>query len=642
MRNGLATRRLLRYTIVAIVGQLTFNACDAPESPPFAVTSGAVVFAPETTADGRLSPDLTLYSRSLALVIGVDRYAHLPALHSAERDAVAMAKTLKNRGFSVMLLLGKQATRARIAALLGDRLPKVSQVDDRVLVYFAGHGVSVGAGPEAVGYLMPVGGDPNAPAATGLAMTEVVRWFGRYPAKHVMLLADACYGGLALSTRGAGLRPAMERYLEAITSRPMRAVLVGGGAQEQVNEWRGHGLFTHFVLRGLDGAADGNNDGVITSDELVAFVKPEVARVAQRQWGTEQHPQAGRSGEGDFVFLSPRPRQTTQPGQRGQSRQTKTRARPIDPGNERQTDRSAWPALAATVGKDPGNATASPRPASTSPTPTGWVRIPAGTAHIGTPVDTEPRDPDEAPRVVEISGDFWMQTTEVTQGEWRQLRGHNPAEFVGCGDTCPVEDVTFWDALAFANARSKAAKLPPCYRLSSCERAEDGGLQCRSATLTDASCAGYRLPTEAEWEYAARAGSRDATYAGPLRITERRRAPSLDAIAWHGGHNDASYPGTARCVGWRGRSDEEPGCGTRPVGQLRANAWGLHDMIGNVWEWTWPRPDTGQVRTVTTGHAVSRGGGWYNDARDCRAANRFVLPANAHYFNVGLRLVRRP
>ena len=67
-------------------------------------------------------------------------------------------------------------------------------------------------------------------------------------------------------------------------------------------------------------------------------------------------------------------------------------------------------------------------------------------------------------------------------------------------------------------------------------------------------------------------------------------------------------------------------------------------MIGNVWEWTWtwPRPETRAVRTVTTAQAVSRGGGWYNDARDCRAANRFVLAVNAHYFNVGLRLVRRP
>ncbi len=718
---------------------------------------------------------LTLYQSSLAVVIGVDAYEHLPPLRAAESDAKELARRLKARGFEVRTLLGAQATRQRIASVLGDELHRVADKDDRVLIFFAGHGVSVGEGDARVGYLMPAAGDPTQPAATGVAMTEVVRWFGRYRARHVMLLADACYSGLALSTRAAGLKPAMERYLEAVTSRRARIALVGGGAGEQVNEWVDdsgtRGLFTHFLLQALDGAADTNGDCVITSDEIVAFVRPEVARQAQLLWGAEQHPQSGRSGEGEFVFLThpagdgrgchtpiTAPKKTraeapkavtpvvadrpTLPAEAltggpavlirgratypdmdlaverklqaaldlqakasatGQQKErawcelaalpeaalyrgdTETACRRWRGHNAAHGDRgqavrrerarlAAWLALRKpaaeerraaigafvtmfpTQGKHPallaarkalaamerGEAQVALAPA----VPKGWVRIEAGTFTMGTPKGVRPRDRDEHRVEVRIRRPFLLQSKETSQRLWREVMGRNPAGFNGCGSECPVEEVTFWDALSFCNALSKREGLPACYRLEGCAGdVMGGGLRCTKATWEGLDCEGYRLPTEEEWEYAARAGTTTATYAGHPRIKARRTDPGLDAIAWHGGHNAVDYAGAGDCTHWEGRAAVIAGCGTNPGGQLQANAWGLHDMIGNVWEWVWSRPDPrkgdyGAPFTVSAARRVSRGGGWYNDVRDCRAANRFALHGDAHYFNLGLRVAR--
>ena len=728
---------------------------------------------------------ITLYRRSLAVVIGIDTYEHLPDLKAAESDATELARRLRNRGFEVRTLLGKAATRARIASVLGDELYALAQPDDRVLVYFAGHGISEGQGDARVGYLLPAAADPKQPAADAIAMTELVRWFGRYKARHVMLLADACYSGLALSTRAAGLRPAMERYLQAITQRRARFALVGGGAGEQVNEWVDdagrRGLFTHFLLQAIDGAADANRDCIITSDEIAAYVKPEVARQAQLLWGAEQHPQSGRSGEGEFIFL------TAPGGSKGchtpiveaeaaEQEVAAAAARPgvaaagaaatapapiaspagppaaLVPGppDIRVTRRAAYPHVDLTVERRVAQAialqadTSAPerqkaaawcdlaalneaefyRPLASeacrswrgwiadgggvgslrdeharllgylqlshvgraervaalqrfvamfpqerasepvqaavvaleqlqsglapaaAPAPAGWLRIEPGTFTMGTPLAERPRDSDEAPVEVQIERPFLLQRGELTQARWQQLMGDNPSTFKGCGGECPVEEVSFWDALALANAASDADGLPRCYTLTGCtEPLAGGGRRCVKATFKGIACTGYRLPTEAEWEYAARAGTTTATYAGPLRIRARRHAPGLDAIAWHGGHNGVSYAGAGDCSHWEGRAHKIVGCGTHPTGRLQPNAWGAHDMIGNVWEWVWSASDPrqgayGRASSTTGDRQASRGGGWYNDVRDCRAANRFVLHADTHYFNVGLRLAR--
>lgn len=144
---------------------------------------------------------------------------------------------------------------------------------------------------------------------------------------------------------------------------------------------------------------------------------------------------------------------------------------------------------------------------------------------------------------VYISKSFYIQTTPVTQGQWLDVMGSNPSYYKACGPNCPVEMVTWNDAAEYANALSEREGLQSCYINVYSER-----------PIFNPSCRGYRLPTEAEWEYAARAGStHEASYG------------DLDSIAWYHKNN-------------QGR--------THPVGQKKANDWLLYDMLGNVSEWT--------------------------------------------------------
>ena len=237
--------------------------------------------------------------------------------------------------------------------------------------------------------------------------------------------------------------------------------------------------------------------------------------------------------------------------------------------------------------------------------PAGYVRIAPGTFIVGSPEVEEGRDDNETQHFVTIARALCMKATEVTQGEWQAVMGSNPSEFSNCGMNCPVESVTWHDAAGYANASSRREGLPECY-----VRLESYG----DLIFTGLDCEGYRLPTEAEWEYAARAGTTGATYG------------NLDSVAW-----------------FRDNAGET----THPVRQKQPNAWGLYDMLGNVWEWTGDWYDLSAAAvTAPMGPAagagrVYRGGSWGGRARFARAAyRRFGGPDSARFNSLGFRLVR--
>ncbi|MCL7714845.1 polysaccharide deacetylase family protein [Stenotrophomonas mori] len=248
----------------------------------------------------------TGYATSWAIVIGIDDYAKWPKLEYASRDAQAVADTLTGQfGFpasQVIVLKNRDATRNNILAAFHDRLADGrTQRNDRVFVFFAGHGATrqLASGRD-LGYIIPVDSDPDEFATDAIAMTDVQNIAESLQAKHVLFVMDACYSGLGL-TRAGGSSSA---FLRENARRTARQMLTAGGADQQVADSgpNGHSVFTWVLLQALSGKGDLNGDGLITGTELAAYVAPAVSAVSQQTPAFGSLP--GSQG-GEFVFQVP-------------------------------------------------------------------------------------------------------------------------------------------------------------------------------------------------------------------------------------------------------------------------------------------------------------------------------------------------
>ena len=215
----------------------------------------------------------------------------------------------------------------------------------------------------------------------------------------------------------------------------------------------------------------------------------------------------------------------------------------------------------------PGSRCGGDRVCVAAGSPEDWILVHAGTFTMGSPPGEAGRDDDETQHEVTLTRDFEIQATEVTQAQFQELMDDNPSGFGDCPN-CPVETVSWHEAAAYCNALSDLAGLDRCYECSGSGTGSECDLS--SAYATPYDCPGYRLPTEAEWEYAARGGiTQDprATFNGePGTETEPWNCSStkvLEPIAWY-------------CNNGRGR--------THPVGGKSPHR-GLYDMLGNVEEW---------------------------------------------------------
>jgi formylglycine-generating enzyme required for sulfatase activity len=246
--------------------------------------------------------------------------------------------------------------------------------------------------------------------------------------------------------------------------------------------------------------------------------------------------------------------------------------------------------------------------------------IPAGSFIMGSPDGTgdtthrpvwpaeEHRSGDEHQHVVTLIKSFYMQTTEVTQGQWLAVMGGtNPSYFDSCGMECPVDEVSWDDAQIFIDALNAREKRTNC-------------------NTTHNTCYYYSLPTESQWEYAARAGTVTAFYNGD--IAQFGNDPNLNGIGWYSLNS---------------------GYTTHPVAQKQPNNFGVYDMSGNVWEWCqdWYGAYPDGLITDPTGvssgsNHVIRGGAWDFIAAAARSANRLSLPPDYRGYYLGFRLLLLP
>ncbi|MEL7483212.1 MAG: formylglycine-generating enzyme family protein [Planctomycetota bacterium] len=296
-------------------------------------------------------------------------------------------------------------------------------------------------------------------------------------------------------------------------------------------------------------------------------------------------------------------------------------------------------------------------PGSSSPTsagagggntqcPDGWCTIPSGSFLMGSPeTEFERGGASETQFGVTLTSDFLLSSFEVTQQQWVEVGFPNPSgqDEDNIGDctepACPVGSVSWWDALAFANARSTAEGLPGCYDLSSCTGSPGVDFECSAGVkLTSPNiyaCTGYRLPTEAEWEYAARAGTATAFPMGDIWTQQNppdgcEANEQLEAYAWY-------------CA--------NSGGVTHPVGTRAPNSWGLHDMAGNAAEWVHDHftpsgyeekgaVDPGGQLDSSRELGVFRGGPYLAAPGFLRSAGRTSVNRTSSDYGLGFRLAR--
>ncbi len=244
-----------------------------------------------------------------------------------------------------------------------------------------------------------------------------------------------------------------------------------------------------------------------------------------------------------------------------------------------------------------------------------WIR--PGRFWMGSPEEEQGRDDDEIRHRVTLTAGFWLADTPCTQALWLAVMdGENPSRFVSLQR--PVEQVSWQDCQEFLQVLNR--------RVSALE---------------------LRLPSEAEWEHACRAGTETATYAGDLEIVGANDAPLLHDIGWYGGNSGVDFDLTEGedSSNWPEKQHPHHRAGTRLVAEKEANPWGLYDTLGNVWEWChdWYGGYESVEQRNPTGpeegaNRVIRGGAWNYDARYVRAAYRYYWHPSLRYDFLGFRL----
>jgi sulfatase modifying factor 1 len=569
-------------------------------------------------------------ARRYAVLVGINKYEHdkLPALAYAEADVTELAGILRKAGYEVTLLTGSTSddahrpTKAHIEKQIHDVLRQCRK-GDTALLAFAGHGLQFAGSddkdrPDC--YFCPQDARPfKDETATLVSLSRIYAELEKSFAGMKVLLVDACRDDpdAGRGTRGinADSAPRPPQGVAALFS--CRA-----GERAFEHEKLRHGVFFYHVLEGLKGEAK-DRRGRVTFAGLASYVSQEVADGDKGVptligGGARQSPnlKADYSIEPVLLTLNDRP---SRPDDRVE----------ITEGGQK-------------IVLDPNGVHMQ------------FVRIPAGRFRMGSPKNEEGRDDDEEQHEVEVTRAFYLGKYEVTRGQFRafvEAVGYKTeAETDGLGGWGYDEETgnfkgPFWDPKT--GEHNGGDKTDYSWRKTGFAQTDehpvvnvswnDAVAFCR--WLAQKSGKAVRLPTEAEWEYACRAGT-------TTRFSSGDDAETLADVG-----NVADGTAKKKFSYWTTIQAEDGYVFTAPVGKFRPNKFGLFDMHGNAWEWCqdWYGPYNGlelkdPLRTEKVDYTarVLRGGSWSNQSRHCRAALRYWdAPAFRNYtygFRAAFRL----
>jgi len=510
----------------------------------------------------KVNSEVNLQANLYALLIGVSQYrAGWPPLRGVEKDVIAVRERLERSGFDVTLV--PDPTRHDIEFAFEEIKKKLKGKDKpgRLLVYYAGHGENL----KGEGFLVPVDAPmPKMDEAAFRAKVVTLQWvrdqLRDMPVRNALLLLDNCFSGAVFKTmRGTPLESPAIGFMVAFQSREI--ISAGTEAQTVPDE----SIFRRYFEAALSGAGDVDKDGYITGSELAMFLRTKVANESKGQQ-TPMSAKIDESAKGEFVLLSPLQSSVASIV----PIVTEALSKPSKVARQRAAHKSGE------LFKD----------CELAFCPT-MVAISGGSFVFGAPVSEAGRSPfDLAPSTQQVKG-FAISQHEITFDIWDacfQDGGCSrwPEDMSWGRSGRPVINVTWQDAIEVTEWLSKKTGEK------------------------------YRLPTEIEWEYAARGGMTTARYWG-------------DEL----GRNQANCKDCNS--NWSAKS-------TAPVGSFPANGFRLHDMLGNVWEWTqdcWSGAASASCITRSI-----RGGSYSTTALGVRSAARSGYPANAGAKNIGFRVVR--
>ena len=602
-----------------------------------------------------------LYDQSHALIIGNNIYTNgWNNLPGVKTDVYKVKAALEKNGFHV--ILKQNLTKTQTDKAFSDFIKTYGAADNnRLLFYYAGHGFTVKSkyGGE-VGYIVPSDApNPNKDKAgfqsKAVEMSQIEIYAERIDSKHALFLFDACFAGSLFAMRDAV--PAVINYK---TKEPVRQFITSGSANETVPD---KSIFREQLVIALtSNNADANKDGYLTGTELGKFLQDNVVNYSYEN----QHPQYGKIrnkylDKGDFVFIlkgnnnvqNNTTTSNTKPEEGGfiqgnvvydygsisidskiagsfyidgkykgtiKANSTGNRLTKITAGTHtlKLEGDETW-TKTITVHKDQtkyvkvtSSKIAGSKETYDSKTGCSMMGIQGDSFSMGSN-----ESDDEKPVHTVRVGNFVMSKTEVTVAQFKKFIDETAyktdAEKNGYSWVYTTKwekkNGVSWESDTKGNTRLSYEYDHPVIHVSW----NDATAYCKWA--------GGRLPTEAEWEYAAKGGvstGSTTTYSG---------SNNIDDVAWYSSNS---------------------GSKTHPVGKKQANAFGLYDMTGNVWEWCsdWygkdyygSSPSSNPTGASSGSDRVNRGGGWGDSAENCRSANRYYAYPGSSTLNVGFRLV---